>query len=163
MRGREDEGRVGARRARLVERVRLSSPAGPPSERLELKALRCARCRYFYPPTLITGTDTVPATSLRIWREEAFGPVLVLVPFETEAQAIALANDSEYGLGAPEELFTRSHTDALTPPPLDVLAQAPPSGRVTAPKRCASRRRSSMACAGSTRTTATTRRRRGAA
>ncbi|TNY17750.1 aldehyde dehydrogenase domain-containing protein [Rhodotorula diobovata] len=66
---------------------------------------------YFYPPTLITGTDTVPATSLRIWREEAFGPVLVLVPFETEAQAIALANDSEYGLGS--ALWTRDGAQAL--------------------------------------------------
>jgi len=48
---------------------------------------------------LITGTESVKATELRIWREEAFGPVLVLVPFETEDEAIALANDSEYGLG----------------------------------------------------------------
>lgn len=63
---------------------------------------------YFYPPTLIVGTESVPATSLRIWREEAFGPVLVLVPFETEADAIALANDSEYGLGASPSRSLRS-------------------------------------------------------
>lgn len=54
---------------------------------------------YFYAPTLITGSDAVKATDLRIWREEAFGPVLVLVPFDTEEEAITLANDSEYGLG----------------------------------------------------------------
>lgn len=54
---------------------------------------------YFYPPTLIAGTESVKATELRIWREEAFGPVLVLISFETEEEAIALANDSEYGLG----------------------------------------------------------------
>lgn len=54
---------------------------------------------YFYPPTLITGAPGVPATDLRIWREEAFGPVLVIVPFDDEQQAISLANDSEYGLG----------------------------------------------------------------
>jgi len=55
---------------------------------------------FFYPPTLIVGTSSVAITQTRLWREEAFGPVLVLVPFDTEAEAIALANDSEYGLGS---------------------------------------------------------------
>ncbi|GAA5865821.1 hypothetical protein JCM1840_006262 [Sporobolomyces johnsonii] len=66
---------------------------------------------YFYPPTLITGSDNVEATSLRIWREEAFGPVLVAVPFETEAEAVALANDSEYGLGS--GIWTRDGAQAI--------------------------------------------------
>ncbi|GAA5925147.1 aldehyde dehydrogenase [Sporobolomyces koalae] len=65
---------------------------------------------YFYPPTLIVG-DTAPATSLRIWREEAFAPVLVLVPFETESEAIALANDSEFGLGS--GIWTRDGSRAI--------------------------------------------------
>jgi betaine-aldehyde dehydrogenase len=38
--------------------------------------------------------------SMRIAREEIFGPVLSVIPFETEEEAIALANDSEYGLAA---------------------------------------------------------------
>ncbi|GAA5833423.1 hypothetical protein JCM3766R1_005497 [Sporobolomyces carnicolor] len=66
---------------------------------------------YFYPPTLITGAPGVPATDLRIWREEAFGPVLVIVPFDDEQQAISLANDSEYGLGA--GIWTRNGAQAI--------------------------------------------------
>jgi len=37
---------------------------------------------------------------MRIAREEIFGPVLVIIPFETEEEAIAIANDSGYGLAA---------------------------------------------------------------
>jgi acyl-CoA reductase-like NAD-dependent aldehyde dehydrogenase len=45
-------------------------------------------------------TAYVAQSSHRIVREEIFGPVAVLVRFDDEAQAIALANDSEYGLAA---------------------------------------------------------------
>lgn len=55
---------------------------------------------WFYPPTVIAD---VPVGA-DILREEIFGPVAVLVPFETEAEAIALANGTEYGLAA--YLFT---------------------------------------------------------
>lgn len=37
---------------------------------------------------------------MRVWNEEVFGPVLPVVTFETEDEAIRLANDTEYGLGA---------------------------------------------------------------
>ena len=37
---------------------------------------------------------------MRVNQEEIFGPVLCIMPFDTEEQAIALANDSVYGLGA---------------------------------------------------------------
>lgn len=37
---------------------------------------------------------------MRVAREEIFGPVLVVVPFDTEDEAIAMANDSPYGLGS---------------------------------------------------------------
>jgi len=36
---------------------------------------------------------------MRIAREEIFGPVLVAIPYDTVEEAIAIANDSEYGLG----------------------------------------------------------------
>lgn len=50
----------------------------------------------FYPPTVLVN---VPAGSA-ILREEIFGPVAVLVPFDTEDEAVRAANDTEYGLVA---------------------------------------------------------------
>jgi acyl-CoA reductase-like NAD-dependent aldehyde dehydrogenase len=35
---------------------------------------------------------------MSIWKEEVFGPVVVALPFETEEEAIQLANDSPFGL-----------------------------------------------------------------
>ena len=51
---------------------------------------------YFYPPTVLT---SIPKNS-RILQEEIFGPVAPIVTFKTEAEAIKLANDTEYGLVA---------------------------------------------------------------
>ena len=51
---------------------------------------------WFVPPTVFT--DVTP--DMRIAREEIFGPVATILPFDTEEEAIALANDSEYGLAA---------------------------------------------------------------
>jgi len=48
---------------------------------------------YWFPPTVLT-----PARDDRTVTEEIFGPVVVVLPFEDEADAIALANDTEYGL-----------------------------------------------------------------
>ncbi len=47
-------------------------------------------------PTLWSGLDN----SNRVVREEVFGPVAALIPFDTEEEAIALANDTDYGLAA---------------------------------------------------------------
>ncbi|HWO75617.1 MAG TPA: aldehyde dehydrogenase family protein [Bacillus sp. (in: firmicutes)] len=49
---------------------------------------------YFLKPTLITNVD--PAS--RLAQEEIFGPVLTVFPFETEEEALKLANGTEYGL-----------------------------------------------------------------
>ena len=48
---------------------------------------------YWFPPTVLT-----PARTDRAVTEEIFGPVVAVLPFEDEADAIALANDTEYGL-----------------------------------------------------------------
>ncbi|HXC52529.1 MAG TPA: aldehyde dehydrogenase [Candidatus Limnocylindrales bacterium] len=49
---------------------------------------------WYVEPTLMTGVNN----SMRVAREEIFGPVLVLIPFDDEKDAVAIANDSEYGL-----------------------------------------------------------------
>ena len=49
---------------------------------------------YFVQPTVFSDVNN----SMRIAREEIFGPVLVLIPYDDEAEAIAIANDSDYGL-----------------------------------------------------------------
>ncbi|KAI5683557.1 hypothetical protein M9H77_04785 [Catharanthus roseus] len=51
---------------------------------------------FFVKPTIITDITT----TMQIWREEVFGPVLCVKTFSTEEEAIELANDSQYGLGA---------------------------------------------------------------
>lgn len=51
---------------------------------------------YFYPPTVLA---SVPKNA-RILKEEVFGPVAPVITFKTEAEAIALANDTEFGLVA---------------------------------------------------------------
>jgi hypothetical protein len=55
---------------------------------------------YYYPPTIITGNSRASIVDTIIWKEEAFGPVIVVVPFKSEDEAVSLANDSEFGLGA---------------------------------------------------------------
>lgn len=50
---------------------------------------------YFLEPTVFIKVDPARA---RIWKEEIFGPVLSVATFSTEGQALALANDSEFGL-----------------------------------------------------------------
>lgn len=48
----------------------------------------------FVEPTVLTNVNS----SMNIWNDETFGPVVVVVPFRTEEEAIALNNDTEYGL-----------------------------------------------------------------
>jgi len=50
---------------------------------------------YFIKPTVFTDVNN----SMRIAKEEIFGPVLSIIPFENEEEAIKITNDTEYGLG----------------------------------------------------------------
>lgn len=52
--------------------------------------------RMFIEPMVLTGVTQ----EMAVVREETFGPVLPVIPFDNEAEAIALANDSDYGLSA---------------------------------------------------------------
>jgi acyl-CoA reductase-like NAD-dependent aldehyde dehydrogenase len=61
---------------------------------------------YFIEPTLFTATDD----SLKIAREEIFGPVLVALPYESLEEVAARANDTEYGLAA--GVWTKSLSNA---------------------------------------------------
>jgi phenylacetaldehyde dehydrogenase len=58
---------------------------------------RLDRKGYFVHPTVLTNVD--PATS-RLYQEEIFGPVVTILPFDDDDEAIAMANDSTYGLAA---------------------------------------------------------------
>ncbi|HEY5847816.1 MAG TPA: aldehyde dehydrogenase family protein [Microlunatus sp.] len=62
---------------------------------------------FWLPPTVVLPRSTRD----RVWREEVFGPVVSVLPFADEAEAIALANDTEFGLSG--SIFTRDLGRAL--------------------------------------------------
>ena len=50
---------------------------------------------YYFEPTVLKGGNY-----MRVFQEEIFGPVLAVTTFKDEAEALAIANDTMYGLGA---------------------------------------------------------------
>ena len=70
--------------------------------RIEIGGSRKPGTGWFYEPTVLTQVDQ----SMKIMRDETFGPVLPVTTFSSEEEAVALANDSIYGLTA--SVWTRN-------------------------------------------------------
>jgi acyl-CoA reductase-like NAD-dependent aldehyde dehydrogenase len=64
--------------------------------RLILGGERHGDAGYFFQPTIFGGVNN----QMRVAREEIFGPVMCVIPFDTEEEAYAIANDTDYGLSA---------------------------------------------------------------
>lgn len=62
---------------------------------------------WWVPPTVVVPGGTGDA----VWREEVFGPVVAVLPFDDEEEAVAMANDTDYGLSG--SIFTRDLGRAL--------------------------------------------------
>ncbi|CAN1565946.1 PutA NAD-dependent aldehyde dehydrogenases [Mycobacteriaceae bacterium] len=79
----------------LVSRKQFDSVAGyvPDNAPVAFRGSAPRGPGYWFPPTVLT-----PQRQDRTVTEEIFGPVVVVLPFEDEADAIALANDTDYGL-----------------------------------------------------------------
>ena len=92
----------GVRMGPLVDQLQMDAVAGQVQEAVTKGAqIHCGGDRlqgkgYFYPPTVLTGVPSDAALMI----EETFGPVAPCIPFDDFDQAIALANDSRFGLAA---------------------------------------------------------------
>lgn len=85
----------------MVERARAAGA------RVEVGGFLPEGAGFFYPPTLLSDCKQ----DMEIVREEVFGPVLAVLRYATFEEALALANDHQYGLSA--VLFTESYRKAM--------------------------------------------------
>jgi len=152
---------AGAQRLRVGDPVRWETEVGPMTSRAQFDTvselvedavaagavLRCGgaaeppaglEAGAFYAPAVLTGVTH----EMRIMREEIFGPVLPIVVVDSEDEAVALANDSEFGLGAagPRPVVASLRRDARCRPQAgrhDSLRPAVDPRRRSPRRRCA--------------------------
>lgn len=91
---------AGRQKELLAEQVENAVAKG--AQMLACGSEKTALTGAYYTPALLTGVTP----QMRAWSEELFGPVLPIIPFDTEEEAVRLANDTEYGLSA--FVFTES-------------------------------------------------------
>ncbi len=97
---------ISDRMVKAMEKV--VSEAQERGGRVLIGGRRLGQRGFFYAPTVIAFEKDVDTYALR---EEVFGPVLPVVPFDTEEEAVALANATKYGLQA--AVYTRDYRRAL--------------------------------------------------
>ncbi len=82
----------------------------PPDAPVAFRGYASSGAGFWYAPTVLAG-DPAAVTGLPAWRDEVFGPVACVVPFEDEAEAIRLANATPYGLSG--SIWTRDTSRAI--------------------------------------------------